>query len=122
MSEQLLNTKLRGYEVSTIRTDAGGGKKSSIWWSPFTSADYPSLNTWPFETMVFKAGDRKGLYHEPYADEAAALSGHERIVAAVEADSLAWGQGVHGRKGNPSITPEEWNSRILGFDRASSEK
>lgn len=58
--------------------------------------------------MVFKVGTRKGLYHEPYANEDAAVAGHARILAAVTAGTLEFGTTVQGEQGLPLITPDEW--------------
>lgn len=111
MSERLLNDEVNGYEVSTIRTDAGGGAVSYGMFGMFSSADYEDINAWPFETMVFKTGSRRGLYHEPYAGEDEARLGHERIRAAVEAETLEFGTTVVGPSGTPRITPDEWRTQ-----------
>lgn len=113
MAETLLNDKVNGYEVSTICTDSGGAAPS---YGPFgfiSSSDYDDLNSWPFETMVFKVGTRKGLYHEPYADENAATVGHARILEAVTAGILEFGTTVQGVQGLPLTTPDEWRARQL---------
>lgn len=111
MSERFLNDKVNGYEVSTVRTDAGGAAPSYSILGMFSSADYEDINTWPFETMVFKVGTRKGLYHEPYADEESARMGHARIFEAVRTDILEFGTTVTGPSGTPLITPDEWKAR-----------
>jgi len=114
MSESILNDKVNGYEVSTIRTDSGGAPRSYMLGIPgfgFSSADYGDLNAWPFETMVFKVGSRIGLYHEPYATREEAESGHARILAAVKSETLVFGTGVTGPQGTPLLTPEEWNAK-----------
>jgi hypothetical protein len=108
MAETLLNDHVEGYEVSTIRTDAGGAKPSYGLGGFFSSLDHESLTTWPFETMVFKVGSRKGLYHEAYANEEAANDGHVRILNAVKDGSLEFGKGVEGSQGVPTLTPEQW--------------
>lgn len=116
MAESLLNDKVNGYEVSTIRTDAGGAPRSYGMFGFFSSADFEDLTTWPYETMVFKVGSRKGLYHEPYADEAAAREGHDRVLAAVTGGTLEFGTTVQGSGGIPLITPAEWNQRQSGSE------
>lgn len=111
MAERYLNDEVNGYEVSTVRTDAGGAPRSYGMFGFFSSADYDDINAWPFETMVFKVGTRKGLYHEPYASEDAARAGHERIRSAVEAGTLEFGTTVTGEQGLPLITPEQWREQ-----------
>lgn len=117
MSESLLNNKAGGYEVSTIRTDAGGGARSYGGFA--SSADYEDLNAWPFETMVLKVGSRKGLYHEAYADEESARAGHARVLVAVENQTLVWGQGVQGQNGTPTLTPEDWSAQCEAKAKAA---
>jgi hypothetical protein len=112
MSERFLNDKVNGYEISTVRTDAGGAAPSSILFGLLSSADYEDCNAWPFETMVFKVGSRKGLYHEPYDNEQAARQGHTRILGAVTAGTLEFGTTVQGEQGLPLITPEQWRARV----------
>lgn len=111
MSERLLNDKVNGYEVSTVRTDAGGAPRSYGMFGLFSSADYEDINTWPFETMVFKVGTRKGEYHEPYNSEADARAGHARILEQVTAGTLEFGTTVQGEQGLPLITPDEWRAK-----------
>lgn len=113
MAEALLNDKSNGYEVSTIRTDAGGAAPSFALFGFLSPADYDTLTAWPFETMVFAVGTRKGLYHEAYADEQAARLGHVRVLEAVNAGTLEFGLGVEGPQGTPTLTPEEWNAREI---------
>jgi hypothetical protein len=108
MSERLLNDKVNGYEVSTVRTDAGGAPRSYAMFGFFSSADYEDINAWPFETMVFKVGTRRGLYHEPYASEESAREGHARVLASVAEGTLEFGTTVTGDQGTPLITPDEW--------------
>lgn len=113
MERQLLLDTVNDYEVSTVRTDAGGATPSRpMFGFGFSSADYDTLNAWPFETMVFKDGNRKGLYHQPWATEEAARVGHEYIKKAVADGSLEFGKGVQGPSGTPSMTPEEWEATI----------
>lgn len=61
--------------------------------------------------LPFRVGSRKGVYHEPYADEKSAADGHVRILAAVTDGSLQFGTTVQGEQGLPLITPEEWFAR-----------
>ena len=110
MAETLLNDEINGYEVSTVRTDAGGGARSFALFGFLSSSDYDDLNAWPFETMVFPVGTRKGVYHEPHANERAAKEGHVRILAAVAAGTLEFGTTVQGPQGIPRITPDEWRA------------
>lgn len=111
MSETLLFNTIGEYEVSTIRTDAGGAAPSYALLGIFCSSDYEDLTTWPFETMVFPSGSRKGLYHEPYSDEESARAGHARIVKAVDEGTLEFGSTVEGPNGTPRITPDEWRAK-----------
>jgi hypothetical protein len=100
MAETLLNDHVEGYEVSTIRTDAGGAKPSYGLGGFFSSLDHESLTTWPFETMVFKVGS--------------ANAGHVRILNAVKDGSLEFGKGVEGSQGVPTLTPEQWAEQSHG--------
>lgn len=112
MSERLLNDKINGYEVSTVRTDAGGAAPSYFLGLAFFSSEgVEDLNTWPFETMVFKVGTRKGEYHEPYSSEDDARAGHARILKQVAAGTLEFGTTVQGEQGVPLITPDEWRAK-----------
>jgi hypothetical protein len=77
---------------------------------PFTDADFESYTTWPFETMVFPKGSRRGLYHAPYATRQEAVAGHQLMVETIK-KNLEFGGGVN-ESGNPLITPEEWRSRL----------
>ena len=117
MAETLLNDKVNGYEISTIRTDSGGAARSYAMGGFFSSADFDDINAWPFETMVFKVGSRTGLYHEPYADEVAATAGHQRVVESVAANTLEFGKGVTAPFGTPSLTPEEWQAAVTKPDQ-----
>lgn len=95
--------------ISTIRTVAGGGVDASF--GPFSVSDYVGETPWPFETMVFREGSRKGLYHAAYATEAEALAGHAQMIDTIKR-GLEFGGGVKGPFGLPSLTPEEWFDRI----------
>lgn len=116
MSEQLLKDTVTGpqgtFEVSTIRTDAGGAEPTAAFGMPFfSSADFVDVTPWPFETMVFMPGSRKGLYHEPHATLKQAKDGHAYALSQIQAGLLTIGAGVQGPFGNPSITADEWNDR-----------
>lgn len=100
------------WEVSTIRTDAGGAPPRQPLGSPFSTADYTDETPWPFETIVFKGGSR-GYYHRAYNTKAAALEGHREITTAIEAGTLDIGAGVRGVFGVPSLTPEDWANGLM---------
>lgn len=118
MAESLLNDVVDGplgqLEVSTVRMIAGGAGPTRDSLSPFNDFDYDDCLTWPFETMVFPAGQRMraGLYHEAYADEDEARAGHARVVSLCTDGTLPVGTGI--ADGNPSLTPEQWNERSDG--------
>lgn len=114
MSETLFNDLSGEYEVSTIRTDAGGAAPSHFLGLAFFSSEmFKDENPWPFETMVFRAKSRKGLYHEPYATKEEAEAGHTRILSALNSGILELGKGVEGEFGNPSLTAEQWRERLV---------
>jgi|SRR5579863_4343594 len=99
------------YEVSTIRTLAGGSPDTKDGWSPFSMADFADFTAWPFETMVFLKDNRKGLYHEAHATEEDAKTGHARVVDMVRRGLEFPGETVSGPDGNPTLTPEQWALR-----------
>lgn len=101
------------YEVSTIKTFAGGAPDSKPRGSPFALSDYADENPWPYETMVFRPGSNRGLYHEPHASLKQAKDGHAYAVSLCRAGTLKEGHGVRGDFGVPSITPDEWRDRAL---------
>ena len=111
-----LQTRVSGpqgdFEVSTVQTFAGGAADSRPTLSPFSLSDYADENPWPFETMVFRLGSSRGLYHEPHASEMQARDGHTYAVSLIKAGTLIEGTGVRGDFGVPSITPDEWKDRF----------
>lgn len=115
MSERLLlemvTSALDGkqYEISTIRTDAGGAERSSAF--IFNSSMFEDINAWPFETMVFHAGSREGLYHEAHADERTARERHARIADTVRRGLELPGDTVVPPFGTPRLTPEQWRAK-----------
>ena len=98
------------YDVSTIRTFAGGAPARQPLGSPFSTADFEGETPWPFETMVFRSGSRKGLHHSPHASEEAAIGAHARMVEAVRSGADFEG-GVQGKYGTPALSAEEWRKR-----------
>lgn len=99
--------------VSTIRTVAGGAPPSGASWTPFTTADFDDLNIWPFETMIFHVGSRRGLYHEAHETEAEAIERHAAIVGMIEAGLEFPGVTVtQDAEGTPTLTREQWEQRL----------
>jgi hypothetical protein len=113
MSEQIAFSEVTGplgaFEVSTIRTLAGGAPSSP----PigfFSESDFDSYLIWPFETMVFRPSSRRGLYHAAYSTKEEALAGHTQITETIRRGS-EFGGGVN-EDGEPSLTAEEWALRM----------
>lgn len=98
------------FDVSTIRTHAGGGNDYRPPHSPFSDSDYVDETPWPFEVMVFRQGSSTGLYHAAFATDKEALDGHRLMVETIRIGT-EFGGGVRGPFGVPSITPEEWLAR-----------
>lgn len=115
MERQIKHEEAEGpqgkWQVSTIRTDAGGAPVRKSLGSPFSSADFVDETPWPFETMVFKGG-AFGHHHRAYKSREDALVGHDEIVAAIKVGTLDIGMGIRGPFGAPSLTPEEWRKGI----------
>lgn len=99
------------FDISTIRTFAGGADDYQLSGCPFSDADYADRTPWPFETVVFRRQSSKGLYHQAYATKEEARAGHGWIVATVRAGLELPGVTVEGPFGNPTLTVAEWNAR-----------
>jgi hypothetical protein len=116
MSERIKFDQVSGpqgdFEVSTIRTDAGGAMASSCFGAPFSTADYVNETPWPFETMVFHPNSSRGLYHEPHRTKQQAEEGHRYAVSLIKSGTLTLGAGVRGDFGVPAMTPQEWADRM----------
>jgi hypothetical protein len=114
MSEQIGNVIVSNpqgerFRISTIRTFAGGGGDNHGI-GPFKESDYANETPWPFETVVFKEGSSRGLYHAAYSTKEQAESGHQQMIETIK-KGLEFGGGVKGFWGIPSLTPEEWRLR-----------
>jgi hypothetical protein len=99
------------FQVSTIRTFAGGAPDFQPRTSPFKVSDYASEMPWPYETMVFPEEGSTGLYHAAYPTEELARQGHTQVLDFARRGLLEIGKGVHGVFGTPSLTAEEWRSQ-----------
>jgi hypothetical protein len=115
VSEQIADNVVTGplgkFRVSTIKTIAGGAPRSYAGPSPFTEADFLNETPWSFETMIFRDGSGRGLYHAPYATKEEAIAGHALMVKTIEVGA-EFGGGVEGPFGTPSTTPEQWHERM----------
>lgn len=112
MSEQIAYTHVGKFQVSTVRTVAGGAEETPanmLQLRPCSDRDYADETPWPYETMVFKGG-ATGLYHAAYATRAEARRGHAEVVARLKRGEEVVG-GVQGQWGVPSLTAAEWRAR-----------
>jgi hypothetical protein len=116
LARDIVTGPLGTFRVSTIQTDAGGGKKFRPSFAPFSSSDYVSETPWPFETMIFRSDSSTGLYHAPYSTKAEAKRGHAQMVEAIK-QGIEFGGGVEGVFGTPSMTAAQWEERTKAVQR-----
>lgn len=110
IKQEAVTGPLGEFEVSTILAPGHPDYSVPIGMMGFFA---PSVeeNPWACETMIFRTKSRTGLYHEAYADKESAIRGHARMVETIK-NGAEFGGGVDGPFGNPTLTAEQWNSRM----------